>query len=81
MKDKPCNRVNIESKWDAIYEKNVLFLAANVVFENSFLLPRAGKALDLACGLGGNILFLSRQGLDSYMGYFSGYIKKVKIKG
>jgi SAM-dependent methyltransferase len=28
------------------------------------LLPRAGRALDLACGRGGNALYLARRGLD-----------------
>jgi len=30
--------------------------------ENTHLLPPAGDALDLACGLGGNALFLARRG-------------------
>jgi len=34
-----------------------------VLAENAHLLPAAGRALDLACGLGGSALFLARRGL------------------
>ena len=33
--------------------------------ENAHLLPRRGRALDLACGLGGNALFLAERGLET----------------
>lgn len=39
---------------------------ARVLEENAHLLPRGGTALDLACGLGGNALFLARRGLDTH---------------
>jgi tellurite methyltransferase len=39
------------------------FHIAEVLTENSFLLPETGTALDLACGLGGNAVFLAQQGL------------------
>lgn len=35
---------------------------AAVLAENAHLLPRPGTALDLACGRGGNALFLARRG-------------------
>lgn len=35
---------------------------ATVLVENSHLLPHDGTALDLACGRGGNALFLARRG-------------------
>jgi SAM-dependent methyltransferase len=35
---------------------------ARVLADNSFLLPPQGRALDLACGRGGNALFLARRG-------------------
>ena len=35
---------------------------ARVLAENAHLLPASGTALDLACGLGGNALFLAREG-------------------
>lgn len=38
-------------------------LAAEVLSANLHLLPKAGQALDLACGLGGNALLLAAQGL------------------
>jgi tellurite methyltransferase len=52
-------------KWDRIYSQShaSATAASEVLIENVFLLPEAGKALDLACGLGGNALFLARQGL------------------
>ena len=37
---------------------------AEVLSENAHLLPSTGKALDLACGLGGNALFLARRGFS-----------------
>jgi SAM-dependent methyltransferase len=38
--------------------------AAEVLTQNSHLLPASGQALDLACGLGGNALLLARAGLQ-----------------
>lgn len=38
--------------------------AAEVLLQNQHLLPSHGKALDLACGLGGNALLLARAGLE-----------------
>lgn len=38
--------------------------AALVLRQNAHLLPGSGLALDLACGLGGNALFLAQQGLE-----------------
>lgn len=40
--------------------------AAEVLTDNAFLLPSGGRALDLACGLGGNAIALARSGLDSH---------------
>lgn len=40
--------------------------AARVLTENAHLLPNAGCALDLACGLGGNALLLAERGLDTH---------------
>jgi tellurite methyltransferase len=52
-------------KWDRIYSKTHLSViqASEVLVDNVFLLPETGTALDLACGLGGNALFLAQQGL------------------
>ena len=48
-------------KWnDAYQDANIQSaLPAQVLRDNSFLLPDSGSALDLACGRGGNALFLA----------------------
>lgn len=38
--------------------------AAEVLYQNRHLLPAAGRALDLACGLGGNALLMAKAGLE-----------------
>lgn len=53
-------------KWDRIYRSAAgaeNAEAADVLSRNAFLLPASGRALDLACGLGGNAVFLARAGL------------------
>ena len=51
-------------KWNDIYadEQAIDPQPAGVLTEYSHLLPATGVALDLACGLGGNALFLARRG-------------------
>lgn len=53
-------------KWDRIYREAQLdpSLAVPVLSENTFLLPPSGTALDLACGLGANAVFLAIRGFD-----------------
>ena len=55
-------------KWDNIYKRRCQAeqapTAARVLTEYAHLLPAHGIALDLACGLGGNTFFLSKQGLS-----------------
>lgn len=53
------------SKWNHIYSQSgqEFYPAAQVLTENDFLLPQTGTALDVACGLGGNAIFLAEQGL------------------
>lgn len=53
------------AKWDARYRKLDVGAAkpARVLSENAHLLPSAGRALDVASGLGGNALLLARLGL------------------
>ncbi len=58
--------ISIEKKWDSIYKNNHQSCPANVLSENSFLLPETGCALDLACGLGANALLLAEKGLETY---------------
>jgi len=55
---------SIEEKWDRIYQKNKDSIPADVLVNNDFLLPNNGCALDLACGLGANAMFLAERGLD-----------------
>lgn len=55
----------IESKWDRIYEASSGSSVADVLLNNDFLLPDKGLALDLACGLGENALFLAKKGLET----------------
>ena len=53
------------SKWDHIYKQHNQALpnTSEVLSENDFLLPKTGTALDLACGLGANAIFLAKHGL------------------
>jgi SAM-dependent methyltransferase len=54
----------ISSKWNSIYSESEpsFYPAAPVLTENDFLLPITGIALDLACGLGANAIFLAERG-------------------
>jgi tellurite methyltransferase len=54
--------------WDARYRegRGGAVSAAEVLLENRHLLPAAGRALDLACGLGGNALLLAEAGLETH---------------
>lgn len=53
-------------RWDARYRAGTLTAsAAALLRDNTHLLPRRGRALDLACGLGGNALLLAAHGLDT----------------
>ncbi|WP_198263632.1 class I SAM-dependent methyltransferase [sulfur-oxidizing endosymbiont of Gigantopelta aegis] len=57
----------IRKKWNERYEQ---VYAPNQVIDvlelNGHLLPKQGKSLDLACGLGGNALRLAELGLESH---------------
>lgn len=54
----------VRAKWDRLHAEASSSLPepADVLEANAHLLPPAGLALDLACGLGGNALFLARRG-------------------
>lgn len=57
---------NTQQKWEQKYADVTLQTPTNPCFalkEHSHLLPFYGKALDLACGLGGNARFLAQCGL------------------
>lgn len=58
----------LTKKWDEKFAKQSceLINACEVLQQNIHLLPSSGKALDFACGLGGNALCLSMQNLETY---------------
>lgn len=52
-------------KWNSRYREAISTPdPAVVLVQNAHLLPSRGIALDLACGLGANALFLAERGLD-----------------
>jgi len=56
-----------QKQWNERHLKNVSDSQPEpslVLTENTHLLPNQGRALDLACGLGGNAMFMARQGLQ-----------------
>lgn len=54
----------LKAKWDARYrESGERGEPARVLTDYAHLLPASGSALDLACGLGANALFMARHGL------------------
>lgn len=55
----------LRRRWEDRYREAArLPEPAGVLVENRHLLPARGRALDLACGLGTNALFLARIGLE-----------------
>lgn len=52
-------------KWNKIYSQQDCkqAKASRVVVENAYLLPASGRALDLACGIGGNAILLAQNNL------------------
>jgi tellurite methyltransferase len=57
--------VSLQAKWDGIYtQREGEVTAASVLLQNQHLLPSKGRALDLACGLGGNAKLLAKAGLE-----------------
>lgn len=59
---------DIRDKWDKKYREaeDEQGVAVEVLQENLHLLPRQGKALELACGLGANAFLLSAHGLETH---------------
>ena len=54
-------------KWDARYrDSDKVSEPALVLSAFQHLLPASGRALDLACGLGGNALLLAARGLEAH---------------
>ena len=57
--------MGIKEKWNERYRASTgERQAARVLKENLHLLPKQGRALDLACGAGGNAILLAEQGLQ-----------------
>jgi 2-polyprenyl-3-methyl-5-hydroxy-6-metoxy-1,4-benzoquinol methylase len=56
--------MSAQEKWDKIYSQvdKKAPPACAALRDNSHLLPPTGNALDIACGLGSNALFLAEQG-------------------
>lgn len=62
----PDDLKRLRDKWDKRHaDADKLPAPAEVLKRNLHLLPNTGKALDLACGLGGNALVLAGHGLDT----------------
>ena len=61
-----------EKKWNKIYATKSSSTqienatTVKVLTEHVHLLPKSGLALDLACGLGGNAIFLANHGFTTY---------------
>lgn len=58
----------LQEKWDRVYRKVPPDLRpepAHVLKAYDYLLPAQGLAIDLACGLGGNAVFLAKRGLKT----------------
>lgn len=60
------NKISTKEKWNNIYKKQGVSIPANVLLNHHYLLPTRGCALDLACGLGANALYLAKKGLDTH---------------
>lgn len=57
-----------KQKWDSIHSKADVLVepsACHVLTDNAHLLPKKGHALDIACGLGGNALFLAERSFNT----------------
>ena len=68
-KDPAIVDVAAQHKWNARYQQvphTQMPQAARVLSEYQHLLPTTGRALDLACGLGGNALLLAARGLETW---------------
>ena len=55
-----------KQKWDACYASSTehVLLPCEFLLDYQHLLPEQGSALDLACGRGGNAIFLAEHGLN-----------------
>lgn len=60
---KQKNKMESVEEWDEFYKTSAPLAAAEVLTENLHLLPKVGRALDLACGLAENAFLLAKCGL------------------
>ena len=59
--------LDTQQHWNARHQPLVRApQAARVLWENQHILPAAGRALDLACGAGGNALLLATHRLETW---------------
>lgn len=58
---------DLQAKWDARYAQGYVSGArpCAALLENAHLLPREGRALEIASGLGGNAVLLAERGLET----------------
>jgi tellurite methyltransferase len=56
-----------QQKWDSLYSAphDLTIEPAGLLVEHRHLIPREGRALDLACGMGANALYLAGLGLET----------------
>ncbi len=68
MSDMPEDDTSRQARWNACYAQSASTEAPPLPLlqAQAALLPTTGMALDLACGRGGNALFLARQGLETW---------------
>jgi 2-polyprenyl-3-methyl-5-hydroxy-6-metoxy-1,4-benzoquinol methylase len=61
-------QINDREKWNNKFRSGnyINNKPAQVLTENLHLLPQTGTALDLACGLGANAIFMAKRGLTTH---------------
>ena len=59
--------IESQNKWNNIYADATIgsYSISRILTENGHLLPKNGKALEIACGTGSDSIFLAQQGLQT----------------
>lgn len=67
-----------QEKWNRIYAESEVgeYSVTKVLNDHEYLLPKGGVALDLACGLGSDAVFLATNGLEVQAWDISDHIVK-----